>query len=500
VSILRQLGANSAIYAATNLLQRGAAFMLMPLYTLYLDPSAYGVLAIVTAVNGLLSIAFTLGLTSAMTRFYFEYQDDPQALAQFWGSILVFVVLLSAVLGGVLLWSGDVLLRPLIGDVPFWPYVALGVMATFFQPFFATFLATLQMRNHAGRYAAVSLANFGLTTLLTVALVVWMGWGVRGPLVATLVASGVFFVVSLWMMRGHLQICLHWRHLKPALGYSLPLVPHSISGQATAFSDRLVLNSYLGTASAGLYSVGAMVALVVEVTAQSVNRAYVPLTMAALKRGQPEDLAKIHTVGTLVVALFSLLGAAIAAFSKELLWLMASPAFGAAASVIPILVFAGVANAIYFLFVNVLFYDRNAVKLIPVGTLSAAAASVLLSLLMVPRYGLMGAAWSALLAQTIATVLIAAIAYRLDPVRWNYGRYAVAFGVALSAAVGFGAIDTGHLATDVVSKAAGLVTLAIVIGVLLWNRPLIFGRAIVQLLKRRPEAAAALFTEGRALA
>lgn len=500
LSILRQLWTNSAIYAATNFLQRGAVFLLMPLYTLYLDPAAYGILTIVTAVNGLLSILFTLGLTSAMTRFYFEYRDDPHKLAHFWGTILVFVMVLSAVLGCVLLLTGEVVLRPLIGDVPFWPYIALGVIATFFQPFFLTFLAVLQMRNQAGRYAAVSLANFALTTLLTLALLVFMGWGVRGPLAATLIVSCVFFFVSLWLLWSDIKLCWHWHHLRSALSYSLPLVPHSISGQATAFADRLVLNSYFGTATAGLYSVGAMLALLVEVAAQSLNRAYVPLTMAALKRGHREDLDQIRIIGTLVVAIFCLLGATVAAFARELIWLMTSPAFSAAASVVPILVFAGVSNAIYLVFVNVLFYNRSAVKLIPVGTLSAALASIILSLSLVPRFGLMGAAVSAALAQIISTVLIATIARRFDPVRWNYGRYALTYFLSLSAAIGLGELEAGDLTINILLKIFGLAALAILIGMLLWNRPLIFVRALVHLSRRRTDAAAALFTDVRSLA
>jgi len=500
VNILRQLGANSVIYTATNLLQRGTAFLLMPLYTLYLDPSAYGVLAIVTAVNGLLSIVFTLGLTSAMTRFYFEYQNDPDTLAEFWGSILVFILLMSAALGGVLLLTGNVLLRPLIGNVPFWPFVALGVMATFFQPFFTAFLAVLQMRNQAGRYAAVSLAHFALTTVLTIAFVVFLGWGVSGPLVATLVATTVFFFVSLLLLRGDLRPNLQWRHLRPALEYSLPLVPHSISGQATAFTDRLVLNSYLGTAAAGLYSVGAMVALVIEVGAQGVNRAYVPLTMAALKRGGPEDIRQIRGIGTLVVAVFCLLGATVAAFGSELLRLMTTSAFAGAARVIPLLAFAAVANAIYFLFVNVLFYKRSAVKLIPVGTLTAALASVVLSLTLVPRFGLMGAATSTLLAQVVAAVVIAALGRRFDPVQWSYGRYALAFLVSLGIGMAVAAIELGSLVPNFACRIAGLFGLTIVLGIVLWNRPLIFGRAFVSLLRRRPDAAAALFADAKAAA
>ncbi|WP_182915674.1 oligosaccharide flippase family protein [Massilia cavernae] len=496
MSILRKLGANSSIYASTNVLQRGAAFLLMPLYTHYLEPSAYGVLAIVTAVNGILSIVFTLGLTSAITRFYFEYQDDPPMLAQFWGSILVFVLLLSATLAGLLLLTGEVLLRPLIGDVPFWPFVALGVMATFFQPFFSAFLAVLQMRNQAARFAAVSLANFALTTVLTIALLVQMGWGVRAPLIATLVTSAVFFFVSFWLLRDDLQLCLRWSHLKLALGYSLPLVPHSVSSQVTAVVDRLVLNSYLGTAAAGLYSVGAMLALVVEVLAQSVNRAYVPLTMGALKRGQPADIEQIRTAGTVFVGLFCVLGAGVAGYAPELLWLMASAAYAPAAVVVPFLVFAGVANAFYLIFVNVMFYDRSAVRLIPLGTVTSALICLGLSLVLVPAFGLMGAAVAAVLGQTLAAILIAVVAYRYEQVRWSYARQALAFGLSLATALGLSRLDAGSLAANIALKLLGLGCLASVVGMLLWKQPRLFGRALLELLHGRPRAAAAILLDG----
>lgn len=480
------------------MLQRGATFLLMPLYTHYLAPSAYGVLAIVTAVNGVLAILFTLGLTSAVTRFYFEYKDDPALLAEFWSTVLAFVALLSAGLAGLLLWAGDTLLRPFIGDVPFWPYVALGVMATFFQPFFTTFLAVLQMRNQAARYALVSLANFGITTGLTIALVVLMGWGVKGPLSAALVSSALFFVVALWMLRADLAPVLRWAHLRTALRYSLPLVPHSISGQIGAFSDRLVLNSFLGSAAAGLYSVGAMVAMVVEVVAQSVNRAYVPLTMAALKSGAPADLEQIRAAGTVLVSLFCLLGAGMAAFAPELVRLLASPAYAGAAAVIPWLVFAGVANAIYLLFVNILFYERAAVGMIPVGTAAGAVISLGLSIALVPRFGLFGAAVSALLAQTLATIFVAVLARRYEPVRWNYARFGAAFLLSLLAALALAALDAGGLLATVALKLAGLGALSLALGLVLWNRPAAIPHALFGLL-RRP-GAAAMFAKGRPLA
>lgn len=498
VRMIRQLGANSVIYFATNLVQKGAAFLLMPLYTTYLDPKAYGVLAIVTAVNGLLSLAFTLGLTGAVTRFYFEYQDDAATLAEFWGTILSFVMLLSALVGGVVLTVGEVLLRPIIGDIPFWPYVALGVMATFFQPFFTTFLAVLQTRNQASRYAFISLAHFALTTVLTVVLVVFLRRSVTGALISTLVAAAVFFVVSLWLLRGELRFCLRWNHLRQGLSYSLPQIPHVLAGQTTAIADRLILNSRLGTASAGLYSVGAMVAMVVEVAAQSVNRAYVPLSMAALKSRHADDLAQLRAMGSLIVACFCLLGACIGVFSRELVGLLAASTFAAASTVVPVLVFAGVASAIYYLFVNVLFFDRSATKLLPIGTLTAAVLNVLLALLLIPRFGLIGAAVATLAAQVLATALVAVISRRFDPVSWDYGRYAVGFIGGFAFSWWLSTLDLGGFVVTGVCKLVGLCGLAALFGLIFWKKPLILGDAAVRLLRCKPAEAAALFLSTKA--
>ena len=489
----RKLGTNSAIYVATSLMQKCATFLLMPLYTRYLDPAAYGTLAIVTAVNGFFSIAFTLGLTGAITRFYFEYQHDPDTLAEFWGTIVTFIVLLSLVLGAVLLLFGEPLLRPFIGNVAFWPYMALGIITTFFQPFFTTFLILLQTRNQAAQYAVMSIANFLVTTALTIALVVFLHWGVTGALVATLLAAVIFFALSIYVLRSELKFCLKWRHLREAFTYSLPQVPHSLASQTTAMADRMIVNSKLGPTAAGLYSVGGMISMAVEVAAFGVNRAYVPLSMSALKSGDPLQLARLRVIGALVVVGFCLVGTGIAAFGPEIVRLLTAPGFAGAATVIPLLIFAGVGSAIYYVLVSVLFFDRKAVKLLPVCTLSSAALNVTLALSLIPSFGLMGAAVANLLAQVLATILVAVIGRRFDPVRWDYGRYVVAFCSSL--ALGFWAsrLTLGGAIVLFAFKLGCLSALAMLLGAVLWGRPLILVDAAIQLMRRRPDRAAALF-------
>ncbi len=71
-----------------------------------------------------------------------------------------------------MLWTGDALLKPLMGDIPFWPYFAIGIGALVFQPFFQIFLSTLQVRGQAGLYVVFSTAQFVLNFLLILSLVI----------------------------------------------------------------------------------------------------------------------------------------------------------------------------------------------------------------------------------------------------------------------------------------------------------------------------------------
>jgi O-antigen/teichoic acid export membrane protein len=434
---IRSFGFNSFVYIAAMVLQRGAAFLLLPLYTLYLSPADYGILAVVTAINGFLATLFSLAAHSAMVRFYFEYRDQPQVLREFFGTVLTFVALCSVAGCAALLLFGQWLLAPVLGTIPFWPYVALGVVAVVFQPFVTSFLSLVQTQGRALQYAGYSLASFCATVVLTVVFVVFLAWGAIGPLLATLLVSMLFTAVALVAMRGQLTICLRGNYLRQALAYSLPQVPHSLSSQLMATTDRFLLNELLGRASTGLYSVGSMFGLIVDVAGQGLNRAYMPLSMDVLKQPDREGLERLQRSGTWFVAILVLLATFLALFSVELVRILTAPAFGPAAVVVPFIAFAGAMGGAYYVFVAVLFFDTRAVRLLPFATLGGALASVALNLLLAPRYGLVGAGVAAMLAQAVLVIAVAVMARRFESIRWPYRRiaftYLICFGAVYAA-------------------------------------------------------------------
>src|ERR1700753_4179612 len=72
---MRRLARHSAIYGIGGLVSRILATVLLPLYTHYLPPGAFGQVEIVRAATAVLAIVLQMGIASAFFRFYFDEKD-----------------------------------------------------------------------------------------------------------------------------------------------------------------------------------------------------------------------------------------------------------------------------------------------------------------------------------------------------------------------------------------------------------------------------------------
>jgi len=468
VTIIQRLATSSLIYTLSNLLQKGMAFLLIPVYTHYLNADGYGILSVVAALNGFLAVFFTLSLHGAMTRFYFDYRDQPETLKSFWGTQLTFILLVSTAGGGALLITGQWVLAPVIGDVPYMPYVVLGIFISMFQPVFQTLLALLQTREQPLLYAVLNLANFVITIALAISLVVFWGWGAEGPLFALLAAAAITFVLSLWILRHEVRFGIQKEHLRTGLRYSLPLVPHALAGVLTAMLDRLLINGLVGMSAAGVYALAFQLATVVAVITDSVNRAYFPVVTQILKDGDSAKVDELPRVALYMVGAYCAAALGLSVFAPEIVALVAPPAFGEAASAVPLIAFAFALNGVYYIYVNILFYRADGTRLIPLATVVGGAVSIGANLFLIPRFGIAGASMAMVVAQLVSVVFVALIARKYEVVQWPARRFAYLVGGGLLLAIASQQIKDWSLPAALLAKgaivAAGMVALFVLSG------------------------------------
>ena len=486
MTLARRLGTSSFIYTTTGALQKGFLLLLLPVYTRYLSPNDYGIVAVITAMTSLLVILLMLSLHGAMTRFYFELRHDSQELKEFWGTVLVFVFLMTVGGGSLLLLVGKHLLKPMIGQIPFWPYAALGVGTAIFQPFWLILLALLQTREKVREFACLNLAQFFLNLGLVLALVVLLGWGATGPLTANLIAAAAFFLVALFVLRNEYTICIRLSHLKRALSYSLPLVPHSLASQITAITDRLFVNQMMGTASAGIYSVGFMLGGAMNLVSDGVNKAYVPISMDILQSGQEESLKSLRRMGLVLVTLYAALATLISFFSKEILQVLTSEAYHESYIVVPYIAFGFVLGGIYYLLVNILFFVTHATRYVALSTVIGAGSNILLNMILIPAQGMRGAAIASLLSQLVIVIFVALVGRFYEVVRWDYGRFAVVSLACLAASILMARVRLQDTFALVALKATVFLIMWFLVNFMMWRDPFYLTRRGRLLLRKLP--------------
>ena len=428
IPFYKRLGKNSFFYVVTNILQKGVAFLLLPVYTRFLSPEDYGILAVVGAISGTLFILFSLCLNGAMTRYYFSYKNEPELLKEFWGTNITFMIIVTLVVGIIFLFFGERLLSPhILGNIPYWPFMALGVATLVFQPVATTLISLLQVKEEAFNYSIFALLQFVIQVSIILSLIVIFRWGAEGPLFAALVTNALFYFIALYYFRNEYRICLKPKHLKLSLRYSVPLVPHSLSCQITSVTDRLFINNMLSTGFAGIYNIGFLFGSIITIVADNINRAYVPISMSTYEAGRREKLDELKRLGFMLIVAYCLLASTMSIFAAEIIRILTTYQYYESYRVVPFISFAFAASGIYLVFVNVLFFYQKTTKYIGICTFLGAVTNIVLNYILILNFNFIGAAIATLIAQILVTVTIGYLGSLHEQIKWDYGKIILIF-------------------------------------------------------------------------
>lgn len=430
---------NSFIYSLTTFVQKGLVFLLLPLYTQYLPPDEYGIVTVMLAISFICSAFFTLGLDSAIIRFYYDAKQDTQEFKKLFGTLLItlFSVSLTVFVLAVTAFSPAV--QFFMDNIPFYPYAYIGFGIVVFQPLYNLCLAFLQAKHKAASYSYLSFMYFTINIGLMIIFVVVLRMGAYGYLLAILVAQVLSSAVGLWIIRDEFLLNFQIEYLKKAMRYSMPLIPHSVASQAAGYADRIILNKFLNTGMAGVYHLGYVLSMPIEVLTFSINRAYTPLFFKHVEE-KKDDLSEVIEVALVITLIYLFFSTAMALFSYEIVSWFFNENFLSAFEVIPFISFSFVNTGLYYLFSTVLFYDRTLTKFVPISTVIAGIVVISLDLVLVPQIGFLGAG-IALYSGQLTLVILAYYFSRNKIVRWPILKIISCYLIAVSIAATGSAIS-----------------------------------------------------------
>jgi O-antigen/teichoic acid export membrane protein len=455
---LRRLGRHSAIYGLGGLVSRILAVLLLPLYTSYLTTADYGNVETLVALTAILVTVLRAGISNAFFRFYFD-SPDPAARrtvlrTAFWFTIATSTLGLSA--GWVLApWIADAL--NLAGEDTE-ALVRAAFVGLWAQMNFEQLTALFRVEERSVAFVVASLANVAITIATTVLLVVAYDQGALGVIVGNFTGTLLVYLALLGYRREQLGLQFDRPLLRRMNRFGLPLVPSGLALWALNFSDRFFLAHLAGQDDVGRYSLGVRIASAMVLLLVAFRTAW-----PAFAYSIEDDREARRTYGFVLTYLLFVacwLSLALGALAPWLVRLLArDEAFWPAADVVAPLAFAGALWGAYTVVaIGIGRLRRTQFNWVITG--AAAAVNVALNLLLIPRYGIEGAAAASVAAFGLMFVTMAVYAQRLYPVPYQWRRVALVLGVAVGLTAAARAVDRLEVAVLAVA-AYPLVLLAL---------------------------------------
>ena len=110
----------TAYYTLGNVLPQLAGFLLLPVYSKYMTPSQFGIVAAMETINAIFAIIVCCSLDRAAQRFYFD--SDKLDVQKKTLSTLFIASMAFAIIFIVMALLAEPLLQPIFKSIPFYPY------------------------------------------------------------------------------------------------------------------------------------------------------------------------------------------------------------------------------------------------------------------------------------------------------------------------------------------------------------------------------------------
>lgn len=426
---------DSSLYFVGNVAGRVVGFLAIPFYSRFLTVTEYGLLELIELSTQTIAIVFGLQAIGAALSRLFHDQKSAEAERAVVSTALIGTGVLSAAVAGVAVAYAGSLSVALFKTEQWTGLLQAAFVAMFFGNMVEVVMVYERIRNNARFFVAYSLITLTVSLGLNIVFIGFMHAGVWGfvssKLIVTVLACGVLFV------RMRRDVGWRWRgSLVPGLvRFGAPLIVSSLSYFAIHFSDRFFLKDAVSLADLGRYGLAYRFAILVSaLVGDSFDKSWGVTLYRHV--GQPGWRERFAQVGAGFTYVLFVTGLAIALFSPELLRVMVPPDFMPPPFLMPIIIASYLAREIGDFFRSLLLINKRAVL---VGNIALAGAGLNLvaNWVLIPRYGVYGAAWATLLtwaAYMLVCWVVANREHRLPMPVWAYLRLAVlvtlVYGVA----------------------------------------------------------------------
>ena len=383
-------------FTICSIMQKGIVLLTTPIFTRLLTTDQYGVYTIFQSWYQIIAIFATLNMymgvyNNGVTKFPNDKNRYTSALLGLSTVITVFIFIVFAI--NIDWWSDLLDLTPLL----------LG--ALFVQLLFDTafqFWAANQRYSYNYRpLIGVTIIIAIISPLLGIILVLISAHKAEARILSFLIVQscvGIICYIYIMVKGRRFYQKKYWKY---ALTFSLPLIPHYLSGTILNQADRLMIAGMVGKSEAAIYSIAYTVAMMMTIITNAINSSFIPYSFKELKLNSYHKIRKSSEFLLLLVATLCILAMI---FCPEIIAVFASEEYSDAIWVMPPIAASVFFMFLYTLFGNIEFYYEKT-KFVAISSCLAAVINIILNSIFIRIYGYYAAGYTTLVCYILYSLM-----------------------------------------------------------------------------------------------
>lgn len=419
-----------SIYSIGVAVSRLASLLLLPLYTRFLSTADYGVLDTLMTLTALCQPFLLLGIDTAIQILFFKTKNRQQQNDLVMTSIIT-VALVAGSFALISIFLSGWVVQLLFGQTRFVNELRWLCVDMMVNSLLTLFNGNLRLNQQAIRFNIVALIQLVLMTAFNVWFIVIQKMGISGFIAGLVLAdTATMLFAAFTPLRQHLQRP-SFMLLANLLRVGLPLVPVSAAYWVLSSSDRFFLVKLSTLNEVGIYGIANRLATGIGIFTFAVQLGWRPFAMRI--QGQPQARQIYATMPIYYFAGVGWIGLAVATGAPILLAIFTTASYASAVTLLTPLILTQVIYGAYYLFSTGLEIKQQTYHVTwTIGL--AAVINTILNVLLIPKYGALGAALATVIAYGVATLCVALLSQRAYPLPYERRRFSI---VVFSLLVGY---------------------------------------------------------------
>lgn len=391
--------------------QRLAGIFLLPITTRALEPSDYGVADLLEQIASVLTLLLCGNFSAGLGYFYFRAESEEERQRVI-GTTIFGALLLGSAAAAVCFPFNGVISRLVFGNESASGYLRLVILVLAPGFLLEAVSAWLRVENRTVMFVFWSWLRVGIQVASVIVLVAYFHlrvWGLMSA--AAITITGCAIMMTAYCLRVA-RPRFDWHLLSRMLRYGAPMGLAGLAMFCIHFGDRFILPHYRSLGELGIYALAYKIGMLVSLLYASFHTYWSAQVFQVVARDDARPV--MARTFTYLMALLFFSGLSLILVARPVLRVLVAPAYQGAAALVPVIVVAYVLRSVAEFF-RCLFLTCGRTGYDAICNIAGAVVCVSAYFLLIPPYGMWGAAYATLAAFVFLAAVAMIWTYRLSP-------------------------------------------------------------------------------------